>query len=40
VAIFITDEFEMEDIRNNNNLEERIRTGSRDAANREGRFVD
>ena len=36
----IVDEFEMEEIRNNNNLKERIRAGSRDAANREGRFVD
>ncbi len=32
----MADEFEMEEIRNNIDLKER----SRDAANREGRFVD
>ena len=36
----MADEFEMEEIRNNSDLKERIRAGSRDAANREGRFVD
>ena len=36
----MADEFEMEEIRNNLDLKERIRAGSRDAANREGRFVD
>jgi hypothetical protein len=34
------DDFEMEEIRNNIDLRERIRAGSKDAANREGRFVD
>jgi hypothetical protein len=36
----MADEFEMEEIQNNTDLKERIRAGSRDAANREGRFVD
>lgn len=36
----MADEFEMEEIRDNRDLRERIRAGSRDAANREGRFVD
>lgn len=36
----MVDEFEIEEINNNNNLKERIRAGSRNAANREGRFVD
>ncbi|MCX6580776.1 MAG: CopG family transcriptional regulator [Candidatus Aminicenantes bacterium] len=34
------DDFEMEEIRNNIDLRERIRAGSQNAANREGRFVD
>lgn len=36
----MADEFEMTEIRNNIDLKERIRAGSRDAANREGRFID
>lgn len=36
----LADEFEMEEIRNNKKLVEKIRAGSRDAANRDGRFVD
>lgn len=36
----MVDEFEMEEIRNNSTLKERIQAGSRDAANRDGRFVD
>ena len=36
----LMDDFEMEEIRNNTELKERIRAGSRDAANRQGRFVD
>ncbi|HLP47924.1 MAG TPA: CopG family transcriptional regulator [Candidatus Kapabacteria bacterium] len=36
----MADEFEMEEIRNNIDLKKKIRAGSRDAANREGRFVD
>jgi predicted transcriptional regulator len=36
----LVDDFEMEEIRNNADLRERIRAGKRDAANRKGRFVD
>lgn len=36
----LVDDFEMEEIRNNTDLCERIRAGKRDAANRKGRFVD
>ena len=36
----LVDDFEMEEIRNNTNLRERILAGKRDAANRKGRFVE
>lgn len=36
----LVDDFEMEEIRNNIELRERIRAGKQDAANRKGRFVD
>jgi predicted transcriptional regulator len=36
----LMDDFEMEEINNNTALKERIRAGSRDAANKNGRFVD
>jgi predicted transcriptional regulator len=36
----LVDDFEMEEIRNNTELQERILSGKRDAANRKGRFVD
>ncbi|UCH96331.1 MAG: CopG family transcriptional regulator [Candidatus Aminicenantes bacterium] len=36
----LVDDFEMEEIRNNTELRERIRSGKQDAANRKGRFVD
>jgi hypothetical protein len=36
----LVDDFEMEEIRNNIELRERIRAGKRDAANRKGRFVE
>ncbi len=36
----LVDDFEMEEIRNNTDLQERIRSGKRDAENRKGRFVD
>ena len=36
----LMDDFEMEEIRNNTGLQERIRAGKRDAANKRGRFVD
>lgn len=36
----LIDDFEMEEIRNNTNLQERIRAGKLDAANKRGRFVD
>ncbi|MGD2084601.1 MAG: hypothetical protein PVH61_00305 [Candidatus Aminicenantes bacterium] len=36
----LVDDFEMEEIRNNIELRERIRAGKQDAANREGRFVE
>ncbi|NIM13547.1 MAG: CopG family transcriptional regulator [Candidatus Aminicenantes bacterium] len=35
----LMDDFEMEEIRNNTDLRERIRAGSRDAAKRRGRFA-
>jgi len=36
----LADDFEMEEIRNNSDLQKRIQAGSRDAANRRGRFVE
>ncbi len=36
----LVDDFEMEEINNNSALKERIQAGRRDAANKEGRFVD
>jgi len=36
----LVDDFEMEEIKNNTNLIERIQAGSRDAADRKGHFVD
>ena len=36
----LVDDFEMEEIKNNIDLQERIRAGKRDAENRKGRFVD
>ena len=34
----MVDDFEMEEIRNNSDLKRRIKAGSRDAANREGKW--
>ena len=36
----LVEDFEMEEIRNNIELKERIRSAKRDAANRKGRFVE
>lgn len=36
----LVDEFEMENIKQNKDLVKRIQAGSRDASNRDGKFVD